>query len=66
MITTVEFRNSHHVAHLGILVSLGAEKWSTISHGDRELGTLLESLKPAKIGLRINQATTNSVGVSSD
>lgn len=66
MVKTVKFRNSHHVANLGVLVGLGTKKWLAIDHGDRILASLFQSTEVTKIGSGVDKSSTNSVGVSGD
>ena len=62
----MKLRNSHHIAHLGILVRLGSEKWFAVGHFNRFLGSLFKSFKVSEIGTRIDKSTADGVGISSD
>mmetsp|Transcript_23095 Transcript_23095/g.53032 ORF Transcript_23095/g.53032 Transcript_23095/m.53032 type:complete len:452 (-) Transcript_23095:97-1452(-) len=66
VITAVQFRYGHHVANLGVLVGLGAEKRLSVCHFNGLLHPLFQSLQVSKIGLRIDQPPSNSVCVSSN
>jgi hypothetical protein len=66
VVTTVKFGDSHHVADLGVFVSLGAKEWLSVHHFNGLLGTLFESLKLSKVGLWVDKSSSDSVGVSSD
>jgi hypothetical protein len=52
--------------HLRVFVSLGAKERLAVSHGDGLLRTLFKALKSAQVGLRIDQSTSDGVGVTSN
>ncbi len=58
MISTVQFRDCHHVANFRIFVGLGSKEGLAICHGDWLLSSLLETLQISKVGLGVDKSTT--------
>ena len=58
VISSVQFRNGHHVANFGVFVCLSAEEGLAISHGNGFLCSCCESRKVAKVCLGVNESTT--------
>mmetsp|Transcript_13907 Transcript_13907/g.30216 ORF Transcript_13907/g.30216 Transcript_13907/m.30216 type:complete len:232 (+) Transcript_13907:725-1420(+) len=62
----MKFGNSHHVANLGVLVSLGTKEGLSISHLNRLGSALSKSLEIAKIGTGVDKTTADGIGIAGD
>lgn len=58
VVSSVQFRDGHHVANLGILVGLRAEKGLAIGHRNGLRGALFEALELSEVGLGVNETST--------
>mmetsp|Transcript_7369 Transcript_7369/g.15656 ORF Transcript_7369/g.15656 Transcript_7369/m.15656 type:complete len:457 (-) Transcript_7369:123-1493(-) len=66
VIPAVQLADGHHVADLGVLVRLGPEEGLAVGHGDGIASALLESLELAEVGLGVDEAASDGVGVAGD
>ena len=58
VISSMQFRYSHHVANFGILVCLGTEEGLTVCHGDGVFHTFFESFHISKVCLGVDKSAT--------
>mmetsp|Transcript_4137 Transcript_4137/g.11529 ORF Transcript_4137/g.11529 Transcript_4137/m.11529 type:complete len:242 (-) Transcript_4137:796-1521(-) len=63
MVSSVKFRDGHHVAYLGVFVCLCTKERFSICHGNRCSGSFFKSLKFSQVGTWVNQASSDRVGV---
>mmetsp|Transcript_34394 Transcript_34394/g.71617 ORF Transcript_34394/g.71617 Transcript_34394/m.71617 type:complete len:428 (+) Transcript_34394:260-1543(+) len=66
VVATVQFRDSHHVANLRVLVCFGTKERFSIRHGNRLLHATFQPFEGSKISLGVDETSTDSVGVSSN